>query len=183
MSCQGWPVHLPDAEQPDADGGEFSSPVLTGCCIFASACVWDRVGTFDERMFLMFEDSDWSRHERPSSALKLLVVPVSRIRHKVSRLLYRRIEGTGGLLLRAEWSDLRFPVPRLSRFSALPYSQSRRSLAARSVEGRALVRRSHGLAGRPSRNIWKARSRRVRIDDLCAPRGGSRGNGRGMMHG
>lgn len=80
----GWPQHLPPERQPSAEGGPFASPVLTGCCIVASAEVWREVGGFDDGMFLIFEDSDWSRRA-VARAVRLLVVPESRILHKVSR--------------------------------------------------------------------------------------------------
>lgn len=79
----GWPHHLAPGEQP-AGAAPFESPVLTGCCIVASASTWQNVGTFDDGMFLMFEDSDWSRRAA-GKGVRLLVVPESRIRHKVSR--------------------------------------------------------------------------------------------------
>ncbi len=41
-------------------GGLIPTEVLTGCCITASAETWRRVGLFDERYFLNFEDSEWS---------------------------------------------------------------------------------------------------------------------------
>ena len=80
----GWPQHLPPERQPSVDGGPFTSPVLTGCCIVAGAEVSRSVGGFDDGMFLIFEDSDWSRRA-VSHGVELLVVPASRIRHKVSR--------------------------------------------------------------------------------------------------
>lgn len=80
----GWPQHLPPERQPSVYGGPFTSPVLTGCCIVAGAEVWRSVGTFDDGMFLIFEDSDWSRRA-VSQGVELLVVPASRVRHKVSR--------------------------------------------------------------------------------------------------
>jgi hypothetical protein len=79
----GWPQHLAPAEQPAAGDGPFASPVLTGCCLVATAWTWRTVGGFDERLFLMFEDSDWSRRA-VAAGVRLLVVPGSRIRHKVS---------------------------------------------------------------------------------------------------
>ncbi len=80
----GSPVHLSPAEQPDPDGGPFDTDVLSGCCVVASAAVWQRVGPFDDRLFLLFEDSDWSLRAR-ASGVDLRVVPASRIEHKVSR--------------------------------------------------------------------------------------------------
>ena len=80
----GSPVHLGAAEQPPADGGSFVTEVLSGCCIVAAAQVWERVGPFDERLFLVFEDSDWSLRAR-RLGVELRVVPASRIEHRVSR--------------------------------------------------------------------------------------------------
>ena len=34
--------------------------VLAGCCVTATVATWRRVGLFDERYFLIFEDSEWS---------------------------------------------------------------------------------------------------------------------------
>ncbi|MCG8654573.1 MULTISPECIES: glycosyltransferase family 2 protein [Yimella] len=52
--------HLGEGELSPTDDGVRESEVLTGCCITATAAVWRRVGLFDERFFLNFEDSDWS---------------------------------------------------------------------------------------------------------------------------
>jgi hypothetical protein len=57
--------------------------LITGCCITASVDTWRLVGPFDERYFLMFEDSDWSLRAR-SLEVRLLVLPAARVRHHVS---------------------------------------------------------------------------------------------------
>jgi GT2 family glycosyltransferase len=80
----GWPRHLTEDEQAAAVGAEIPTPLLTGCCMVARAETWRRVGLFDERLFLIYEDSDWSMRAT-SAGVQLLVVPESRIRHKVSR--------------------------------------------------------------------------------------------------
>ena len=80
----GWTRHLRIDEQPPANGNPVPTPVLTGCCIVAVADTWRRVGDFDEQLFLIYEDSDWSMRAA-SKGIELLVVPQSRIRHKVSR--------------------------------------------------------------------------------------------------
>lgn len=80
----GWPQHLQPVEQPAEGSQPVPGPVLTGCCIFATSATWRRVGTFDDRLFLMFEDSDWSQRA-VAAGVKLLVVPRSRIYHKVSK--------------------------------------------------------------------------------------------------
>ncbi len=59
------------------------SQVLAGCCVTAAASTWRRVGLFDERYFLNFEDSDWSvRAARAGVALVVDTRVV--IRHRVS---------------------------------------------------------------------------------------------------
>jgi GT2 family glycosyltransferase len=90
----GWPVHLQASEQPDSHAGSFVSPVLTGCCIFASVETWRRVGPFDEGLFLMFEDSDWSCRAAALD-VELAVVLDSLIRHKVSRSFTGTAKGLG----------------------------------------------------------------------------------------
>lgn len=71
----------------------FASDFLTGCALLAPAAVWRRVGPFDERLFLIFEDGDWSARAR-AAGVELLVVPRSRIAHGVSR----SFTGTAGAL-------------------------------------------------------------------------------------
>lgn len=80
----GWPQHLPPERQPVADSAPTTTPVLTGCCIAARAETWRRVSDFDEKLFLIFEDTDWSCRALAAGAT-LQVVPQSRISHKVSR--------------------------------------------------------------------------------------------------
>lgn len=77
------PVHLTGDEQPAVEAGSFATEVLSGCCVVAAAEVWRRVGPFDERMFLVFEDSDWSLRAR-RLGVELRVVPAARIEHEVS---------------------------------------------------------------------------------------------------
>ena len=79
----GWMTHVPPADQR-TDVDPFRTPALTGCCILANAEVWRAVGTFDENLFLIFEDSDWSARAA-AAGVTLWAVPRSRIEHKVSR--------------------------------------------------------------------------------------------------
>ena len=59
------------------------SQVLAGCCVTATAETWQRIGSFDERYFLNFEDSDWSvRAHR--AGIPLVVATNVVIYHKVS---------------------------------------------------------------------------------------------------
>jgi GT2 family glycosyltransferase len=61
---------------------------LTGCCVFAHRDVWRRVGGFDERYFLVFEDSEWS--VRAVARDVELFVSASTLGHKVSASLGSR---------------------------------------------------------------------------------------------
>ena len=78
----GWPVHL-SVEAANLDR-PFSSDLLTGCCLMASAATWRTVGSFDDAFFLNFEDSDWSMRAR-SLGVRLEIVPRALLRHGVSR--------------------------------------------------------------------------------------------------
>lgn len=80
----GSPVHLARDAQPEVTRGPCDTDLLTGCCILAGAPVWRDVGGFDEGLFLIFEDSDWSMRAR-RRGVRLAVVPASRIDHRVSR--------------------------------------------------------------------------------------------------
>ena len=57
-------------------------PAVTGCCLLAARATWQRVGYFDDRYFLIFEDSDWSAR---ASALgfQARMVSTSTIGHAV----------------------------------------------------------------------------------------------------
>ena len=61
----------------------MTTEVLAGCCVTAPTDVWLRVGGFDERYFLNFEDSDWSLRAR-AAGVPLLVALDVKILHRVS---------------------------------------------------------------------------------------------------
>jgi len=71
------------AAQASRPGGAYPVDLLAGCCITATAGTWRRVGDFDERYFLNFEDSDWSLRAR-AAGVTLLVEPGATVRHRVS---------------------------------------------------------------------------------------------------
>jgi GT2 family glycosyltransferase len=77
--------HLTDAELARRFPGRMPRSVetLAGCCVTAPAAVWRRVGGFDERYFLIFEDADWSLRAR-RLGVDLLVDPSVHIDHAVS---------------------------------------------------------------------------------------------------
>lgn len=80
------PRHLSPEEVADVPvhDGYRQSQLLTGCCLFARATTWQRVGFIDERYFLLFEDSDWSLHAA-SLGVELLVAERSVLLHRVSK--------------------------------------------------------------------------------------------------
>jgi GT2 family glycosyltransferase len=90
----GRPRHLTRDEQAAVEGAETPTPLLTGCCMVARAETWRWVGRFDEGLFLIYEDSDWSMRAT-SAGVQLLVVSESRIRHKVSRSFTGRADALG----------------------------------------------------------------------------------------
>ncbi|WP_018157662.1 glycosyltransferase family 2 protein [Demetria terragena] len=81
----GVPEHIFDerlARLP-VDGMARQSDVLAGCCLTATAETWGRIGLFDERYFLMFEDSDLSLRARAAGVPRTVLTDVQ-IEHKVS---------------------------------------------------------------------------------------------------
>jgi GT2 family glycosyltransferase len=68
--------------EPRADGTRATT-TLAGCCLTATADTWRKVGYFDERYFLNFEDSDWSLRAR-ELGVPLLVDTCVHIYHRVS---------------------------------------------------------------------------------------------------
>jgi GT2 family glycosyltransferase len=81
---KGWPRHLQPGERPKNQGYLEPSEWLTGCCIVARAATWRRVGLFDPRYFLIFEDCEWSLRAR-SLGVDLYVSTRCSILHRVSR--------------------------------------------------------------------------------------------------
>jgi GT2 family glycosyltransferase len=81
---RGWPRHLRPEELPAQRPTLADTEIITGCCIAAKASVWRQVGLFDERYFLIFEDSDWSMRAR-RRGVRLIVVNDATLEHRVSR--------------------------------------------------------------------------------------------------
>lgn len=107
--------HLTDEEIQQVFDSVPFRPVdtLAGCCITASAATWRRVGGFDERFFLIFEDSDWSLRAR-SLGIPLMVDASVHIHHRVSAsftgayaLLGTYYYTRNGLLFGTRWSSHR----------------------------------------------------------------------------
>jgi GT2 family glycosyltransferase len=81
----GYPRHvqLDELEQWPVADSRRDADVLTGCCFVANADTWREVGVFDDRLFLFFEDSDWSMRAR-AAGRRLVVQTDVEIRHVVS---------------------------------------------------------------------------------------------------
>jgi GT2 family glycosyltransferase len=82
---RGWPRHLQEHELPRRDGQPLRrTELISGCCIFARAETWEKVGLFDDAFFLIFEDFEWSVRAK-RNGVQLCVVSESIMLHKVSR--------------------------------------------------------------------------------------------------
>ena len=81
---RGMPLHLQPDQVPLTGCAARSSETLSGCCIMALSSTWQTVGLFDERYFLIFEDSDWSVRAR-RCGVQLQIADAALIHHKVSR--------------------------------------------------------------------------------------------------
>ncbi|SEB83967.1 hypothetical protein SAMN04489806_1914 [Paramicrobacterium humi] len=79
----GYPHHIAPQELQGCVDGVRETSVLAGCCITATSDTWRRVGLFDERFFLNFEDSEWSLRAR-AAGVRLGVACDARIFHAVS---------------------------------------------------------------------------------------------------
>ena len=91
--------HLTDEELAAVDGASDDDPlrqtdVLAGCCVTATVATWRRVGLFDERYFLTFEDSDWSMRAR-EAGVPLVVDRDAVLGHRVSASFTREYSYLG----------------------------------------------------------------------------------------
>lgn len=121
---EGWVRHLQPFEQPSR-AEPVGSVTLTGCCMVASAAAWRQVGPFDEGLYLICEDVDWSFRGQ-ARGIRLLLEPSSIIYHKVSRSFQGSTASLGlyyfcrnGLVVAARWmgigATLRFAVHHVVR--------------------------------------------------------------------
>lgn len=168
----GLPVHEPgsgsclDAARPGLEATDF----LTGCCILAERSVWERVGGFDERYFLIFEDSDWSLRAH-RMGIQLFVAHGFPIRHAVSASFERQSNDLGlyywtrnslqflnadrgNVQARDLWKAAVRPACRDS-FRCRP-----RQALARMLGMTAYLTRKSGAAGLPARALLGRRSSR-----------------------
>lgn len=81
--ANGFPFHTAPEDLAPCVAGVRPSTVLAGCCITARSETWRRVGLFDERFFLNFEDSEWSLRAT-GRGVRLVVACDVEILHAVS---------------------------------------------------------------------------------------------------
>jgi GT2 family glycosyltransferase len=162
------PSHLDESRRP-AQRGLPSSDLLSGCCLVASTSIWQVVGGFDERMFLIFEDCDWSMRAR-RAGIQLRLQPASRVRHKVSRsfadqhLLGLYYFCRNGVTFNRRWhgwrSALRFATQHVLRIGLRGVRHRRpgsvRGLAVRLVGLVAGAAGAGGPAGSLARSVAQA---------------------------
>lgn len=108
------------------DGPEFDQPGttdwITGCALFASRQAFERIGPFDDRFFLLFEDVDWSLRAR-EAGMHLRYVPTARLWHGGSKTfggkrgtVYQYYFTRNGLLSLERHSSLLLIMPRMMLF-------------------------------------------------------------------
>ena len=58
----------------------YTSEYISGCAMFVKKDVFKKIGIFDERFFLYYEDADFSMRAK-KAGFDLLIIPSTRIRH------------------------------------------------------------------------------------------------------
>ena len=108
---------------------------LTGCAILFRAAALRRVGLFEPRFFLLFEDADWSLRAR-RAGYRLRFVADARLRHKVSASFgktwspqYLYYYTRNGLL----WLERNFSLMRKPRLYAVHLRNVRSEASAQSL--------------------------------------------------
>ena len=119
---------------------------FTGCALFATRQAIERIGPFDERFFLLFEDVDWSLRAR-EAGMNLQYVPTARIWHGGSKTfggkrgaVYQYYFTRNGLLCLERHSSLLMLVPRMMLF--LWETRKRAYRSARTREERSSLFRA-----------------------------------------
>lgn len=142
ISQDGRVVHLGSGKR---DGVEFSSPTntewLTGCAILFRSEALRKVGLFDPRYYLLFEDADWSSRAK-RVGYQLRIVPAAKLWHKISPSFvgtwsppYLYYYTRNNLL----WVERNFPwslKPRYYRSAVKrAFEEARQGVVARSDDG------------------------------------------------
>lgn len=92
---------------------EGSLDFLSGCCLVVKREVFEKIGLFDERYFLYYEDVDFSLRAR-GAGFKLLTEPKSRVFHKVS------YSSNGSASPKAVYYTVRNNLFLIKRFAEFP---------------------------------------------------------------
>ncbi|MBI3154350.1 MAG: glycosyltransferase family 2 protein [Burkholderiales bacterium] len=122
---------FPGKDRPEAElgSGDHDTDYACGAALFVRAQVVREVGLFDERYFLVWEESDWCYRAR-AAGWTSMVVPAARIWHKVgaafgseesplrtyfsarNKLVWLARHGSAGERLRALAAAVRAALPR-----------------------------------------------------------------------
>ena len=132
---------------------------LSGACLCISRAAWERVGPFNEELFLYYEDVDWCLRARALGVPLTVALDAQRVAQR-RRLERRRAGRDVGLLLDAQ--------PALvARAAAAARRKARREAAAHEL-ARAAAR---GAVGAPRRRARQAcgRARLVRASHGAGP--------------
>ncbi len=83
VSKLGVPGHLrADEADDDANGTSFRTDYVTGCAMLVRRSVIERVGGFDERFFMYFEETEWCARAR-RAGYEVRCAPSARMWHKI----------------------------------------------------------------------------------------------------
>ena len=114
-------VGLGQPDGPDYDRAGCTD-WITGCALLVTRQAFERIGLFDNRYFLLFEDVDWSLRAR-EAGMPLRYVPTARLWHAGSKTFggkrgkaYQYYFARNGLLLLEQHSSLLLLVPRAILF-------------------------------------------------------------------
>lgn len=66
--------------RPPNEAEPYAVDYLPGCALFTSRATLERVGDFDERFFLTWEDTDWSARVQ-RAGLRTVIVPTTTVEH------------------------------------------------------------------------------------------------------
>ncbi|MBD3220257.1 glycosyltransferase [bacterium] len=89
----------------DPATGALAVPYVKGACLVTGRATWERVGPFDERFFMYFEETDWCRRACQDGG-RVYLCPDVRVRHdegvaagQVSRFSLRQLQHSYRLYL------------------------------------------------------------------------------------
>jgi GT2 family glycosyltransferase len=119
----------------------YQSEYLTGCAMFIKKDVFKKIGLFDERFFLYYEDADFSVRAK-NAGFDLLIVPTARIRHleqsntnNPAKLYWLVLSGiiffkSHASFMQKIWILLYLPLRKIKNFYDIHFSSS---VSARNV--------------------------------------------------